>query len=124
MKPDHHFMRTHEMVVETATTLTAQETGLAHASTKASPASCTNQGTKTMLHAREINDNFTIGPDGYAVPQADLLADFLIEHQDDPNEGPPERWPFWADFFTLELGLEPTFDPLPSDGLDDLTFPF
>jgi hypothetical protein len=35
--------------------------------------------------------------DGYAIPAADLLSDFLAEHGDDPLEGPPEDWPAWCD---------------------------
>ncbi len=44
-------------------------------------------------------DGFVLDEGGYAIPQADLLADFLTEHGDDPLEGPPEDWPEypWVD---------------------------
>lgn len=37
------------------------------------------------------------GPDGYAISACDILSDFLAEHWDDPDEGPPEDWPDWTD---------------------------
>ena len=49
-------------------------------------------------------DGFVIGPDGFAESSADLLADFLIEHSDDPDEGPPESWPAWTSEIELALG--------------------
>jgi len=38
-------------------------------------------------------DGFVLDGDGFAIPQADLLADFLTEHGDDPLEGDPADWP-------------------------------
>jgi len=56
-----------------------------------------------------------------SIPLGELL-DALTEHDiSDPNLGPAERWPFWADMFTLELGPDPEFDPLPDDAGE---FPF
>ena len=52
-------------------------------------------------------DGFILDDDGFAVPAADLLADFFAEHGDDPDEGPPESWPAWTDEIELDLG-EPT----------------
>ena len=52
-------------------------------------------------------DGFVIGPDGFAESSADLLADFLAEHGDDPDEGPPEDWPDWTDAIRLGLGDDP-----------------
>ena len=79
-----------------------------------------------MLHARENHDNFVLDADGYAIPGCDLLADQLAECGiDDPNYGDASHWPWWCDQFTLELGPDPTFDPLPGgDGLDDLRVEF
>jgi len=35
---------------------------------------------------------------GYAIPAADLLADFLIENDaNDPDAGDPAGWPGWTD---------------------------
>lgn len=35
---------------------------------------------------------------GYAIPAADLLADFLIENDaNDPDAGDPAGWPAWTD---------------------------
>jgi hypothetical protein len=42
--------------------------------------------------------------DGFAIPTVDLLADFLIEHSDDPDEGDPVGWPWWTDLDRFELG--------------------
>ena len=55
---------------------------------------------------------FVIGPDGFAESSADLLADFLIEHSDDPDEGPPEDWPDWTDEIRLDLGAETVYQAL------------
>jgi len=39
-----------------------------------------------------------------------LLADALLEHNpDDPNFGPPYRWPCWTDDITVGVG--PPLDP-------------
>lgn len=35
--------------------------------------------------------------DGYAISSADLLSDFLTEHQCDEDEGDPDDWPSWCD---------------------------
>ncbi|MGO9813440.1 MAG: hypothetical protein ACLP53_22085 [Isosphaeraceae bacterium] len=59
----------------------------------------------------QFSDGFTLDADGFAVPQADLLADFLAEHQDD--ESSPEDWPAWVDDFRWELGPgDPAADAL------------
>ena len=53
------------------------------------------------------------------------MFDSLTEHDpDDPNLGDASHWPWWCDQFTLELGPDPTFDPLPDDDLDDLRVEF
>ena len=52
-------------------------------------------------------DGFQLDADGYAVPQADLLADFLAEHGDDPNEGPPEDWP--DEYDSIRVAIGPAF---------------
>jgi|GEM_PF-2239039 hypothetical protein len=74
-------------------------------------------------------DGFQLDADGFAVPQADLLADFLAEHGDDPLEGPPETWPDEYDSIRVCLGpaihpqesIDP-FDPLPDDQVDEIPF--
>lgn len=74
-------------------------------------------------------DGFQLDADGYAVPQADLLADFLAEHGDDPLEGPPETWP--DDYDSIRIALGPAlfpqesvdpFDALPPDEVDEIPF--
>jgi hypothetical protein len=83
--------------------------------------------TKIMLHAIEYeNHAMPQDADGFAIPAADLLADFLIEHGDDPNEGPPESWPWWTDLGQFELGRaffpQEVFDDLPDEDDDDNPF--
>lgn len=74
-------------------------------------------------------DGFQLDADGHAVPQADLLHDFLVEHGDDPLEGPPEDWPDEYDSIRVAIGpaifpqetIDP-FDPLPDDVVDEIPF--
>ena len=74
-------------------------------------------------------DGFQLDENGYAVPQADLLADFLAEHGDDPLEGPPEEWPDEYDSIRVAIGpaifpqetIDP-FDQLPDDQVDEIPF--
>jgi len=60
--------------------------------------------------------------DGYAIPAADILSDFLVEHDDDPDEGDPADWPREYDSIRVALGpayfREETFAPLPDDDPD------
>jgi hypothetical protein len=60
-------------------------------------------------------DGFQLDADGYAIPQADLLHDFLVEHPDDPDEGDPADWPAWTDTGFWCLGPDPDPDPLPGE---------
>jgi len=47
------------------------------------------------------------------------LLDALTEYDcDDPNFGPPERWPWWSDCENWELGPDPV-GPVPDDPDDD-----
>lgn len=67
-------------------------------------------------------DGFVLDADGFAVPSADLLADFFAEHSDDPNEGAPESWPAWTDEVKLAFGApscreERIDDPDPDQAL-------
>lgn len=64
---------------------------------------------------------------GYAIPAADILHDFLVEHPDDPEWGDPLDWPAWTD--DLVVGIGPAFfreesfddpDPLPLTDQADL----
>jgi len=58
----------------------------------------------------------TIGPDGYAIPAADLLADQLTDCGfDDPEWDAPERWLAWTDADRWEL---PGPDDDQADGED------
>ncbi len=74
-------------------------------------------------------DGFVIGPDGHAESSADVLHDFLVEHSDDPDEGPPEDWPDEYDSIRVAIGpaifpqerFDP-FDPLPDDEVNEIPF--
>lgn len=56
------------------------------------------------------------GPDGFAIPAADLLADQLTECGcNDPETDDPARWLSWTDADTWELG-----PPCPPDAVIDL----
>ena len=61
-----------------------------------------------------------------SIPLGELL-DALVEHDpDDPAFGDPANWPAEWDDDVVMLGApltrEETFDPLPDDDGDDLTF--
>ena len=56
--------------------------------------------------------------DGYAIPAADLLADWFIEHGDDPDAGDPESWPTSYDSVRWTTG----YDDLPDDADPDEAF--
>lgn len=63
--------------------------------------------------------------DGFAIPAADLLADWFIEHGDDPLEGPPEDWPDEYDSIRVTIGpplCPDPFAPLPDDDLPEIPF--
>lgn len=49
-------------------------------------------------------DGFVLDDEGFAIPAADLLADFFAEHTDDPDEGDPTDWPEWTDDDCWQLG--------------------
>jgi len=78
-----------------------------------------------MLHGTHGHDNFRLDEDGFAVPAADWLADWFIEHSDDPDEGDPAAWPSWCDDIAVRLGSamcrSECFDVLPDD---DQVYPF
>jgi hypothetical protein len=59
--------------------------------------------------------------DGYAVPAADLLADFLTEHGDDPLEGDPADWPEcpWVDDDRYAIGPPLTPEEVVPDLVSD-----
>ncbi len=52
---------------------------------------------------RKSPDGFVLDEDGFAVPWSDIQLDWLVEHGDDPDEGPPESWPEWTDGVVYEL---------------------
>ncbi len=41
---------------------------------------------------------------GYAISAADLLADFLTEHPDDPAWSDARDWPEWTDGVVVAVG--------------------
>ena len=79
--------------------------------------------------AEHDNENHFLpeGPDGFAIPAADLLHDWFVEHGDDPAEGDPAKWPDWTDDDRVTLGPAicrwEAFDDLPPD-LDPEEVPF
>jgi hypothetical protein len=88
--------------------------------------------TTPVYHANENSDNFDelelglrLDADNFCSIPLGTMIDALVEHDiSDPNLGNASRWPWWCDQFTLELGPDPTFDPLPDDDLDDLRVEF
>jgi len=77
-----------------------------------------------MLRETHSHDNFRLDEDGYAISSADWLADWFIEHGDDPDEGDPAAWPSWTNT-VVGLGCgtcrEEFFDELPDS---DDPYPF
>jgi len=80
-----------------------------------------------MLRETNHHDNrLPEGPDGYAIPRADLLHDQITEcGLNDPDFGDPATWPSWTDHERPRLGCgtcrEEFFDDLPDD---DREYPF
>ena len=66
-----------------------------------------------------------IGHDGYAIPAADLLADWFAEHPDDEEEDNPENWlPYWdADIWQLGPQPDPHDPAWPGEELPASDFP-
>lgn len=65
-------------------------------------------------------DGFQLDADGFAVPQADILADWYIEHSDDPDEDDPADWPETPEIDGYVWTLGPDPDQLPLTDQADL----
>ena len=68
----------------------------------------------TMMTEQILNSKLSEDEDGYAIPAADLLADWFIEHGDDPHEGDPATWP--DEYDSIRVSIGPVI--LPQERLD------